>query len=42
MQFGRNIADFDKALIEPFMTFAITNRAFTRIRKYEFGMTGDY
>jgi antitoxin component YwqK of YwqJK toxin-antitoxin module len=38
MQFDEAIADFDKALtIEPFMTFAIANRAFARIRKYEFG-----
>jgi antitoxin component YwqK of YwqJK toxin-antitoxin module len=38
MQFDEAIADFDKALtFEPFMTFAIANRAFARIRKYEFG-----
>ncbi|MBC7439015.1 MAG: hypothetical protein H7250_03395 [Flavobacterium sp.] len=38
MQFDDAIADFDKALtIEPYMTFAIANRAFARIRKYEFG-----
>lgn len=38
MQFDDAISDFDKALtIEPFMTFAIANRAFARIRKYEFG-----
>lgn len=38
MQFDEAITDFDKALkIEPFMTFAIANRAFARIRKYEFG-----
>ena len=38
MQFDEAIIDFDKALtIEPFMTFAIANRAFARIRKYEFG-----
>ena len=38
MQFDDAIADFDKALtIEPYTTFAIANRAFARIRKYEFG-----
>ncbi len=38
MQFDEAIIDFDKALtLEPFMTFAIANRAFARIRKYEFG-----
>lgn len=38
MQFDEAIEDFDKALtIEPFMTFAIANRAFARIRKFEFG-----
>ena len=38
MQFDEAIADFDKALtIEPYMTFAFANRAFARIRKYEFG-----
>ncbi|MBX9887653.1 MAG: hypothetical protein K2Y30_06935 [Flavobacteriaceae bacterium] len=38
MQFDEAIVDFDKALtIEPYMTFAIANRAFARIRKYEFG-----
>jgi antitoxin component YwqK of YwqJK toxin-antitoxin module len=38
MQFDEAITDFDKALtIEPYMTFAIANRAFARIRKYEFG-----
>lgn len=38
MQFDAAIADFDKALtIEPFMSFALSNRAFARIRKYEFG-----
>jgi antitoxin component YwqK of YwqJK toxin-antitoxin module len=38
MQFDDAISDFDTALtIEPFMTFAVANRAFARIRKYEFG-----
>ena len=38
MQFDEAIIDFDKALtLEPFMTFAIANRAFARIRKHEFG-----
>jgi tetratricopeptide (TPR) repeat protein len=37
-QFDEAIADFDKALtIEPFMAFALSNRAFARIRKYQFG-----
>ena len=37
-QFDEAIADFDKALkFEPFMEFALANRAFTRIRKYQFG-----
>jgi len=37
-QFDEAIADFDKALkFEPFMEFALSNRAFARIRKYEFG-----
>ena len=37
-QFDEAIADFDKALkFEPFMSFALSNRAFTRIRKYQFG-----
>ena len=36
-QFDEAIADFDKALkFEPFMEFALTNRAFARIRKYQF------
>ncbi len=36
-QFDEAIADFDRALIfEPFMEFALTNRAFARIRKYQF------
>jgi len=36
-QFDQAIADFDKALkFEPFMPFALSNRAFTRIRKYQF------
>ena len=38
MQFDEAISDFDKAItIEPYMTFAIANRAFARIRRYEFG-----
>lgn len=38
MQFDEAIVDFDIALIlEPYLTFAIANRAFARIRKYEFG-----
>ena len=38
MLFDEAIADLDKALtLEPFMTYAIANRAFARIRKYEFG-----
>jgi len=37
-QFDEAIADFDKALkYEPFMKFALSNRAFARIRKYQFG-----
>ncbi|QBN17536.1 hypothetical protein E1750_01555 [Flavobacterium nackdongense] len=37
MQFDEAIIDFDKALtIEPFMEFALANRAFARIRKHEF------
>jgi tetratricopeptide (TPR) repeat protein len=37
-QFDEAIADFDKALqFEPFMPFALANRAFARIRKYQFG-----
>ncbi len=37
MQFDEAIADLDKALlIEPFLNFAHANRAFARIRKYEF------
>ena len=37
-QFDEAIEDFDKALkFEPFMEFALANRAFARIRKYEFG-----
>ena len=37
-QFDEAIADFDKALqIEPFMEIALGNRAFARIRKYQFG-----
>jgi antitoxin component YwqK of YwqJK toxin-antitoxin module len=42
MQFDEAIIDFDKALsIEPFMEFALANRAFARIRKYEFGGYGE-
>ena len=38
MLFDEAIADLDKALtLEPFMTYAIANRAFARIRKHEFG-----
>lgn len=37
-KFDDAIADFDKALkFEPFMEFALANRAFARIRKYQFG-----
>ena len=37
-QFDEAISDFDKALkFEPFMTYALSNRAFARIRKYQFG-----
>jgi len=37
-QFDEAIADFDKALIsEPLMEFALANRAFARIRKYQLG-----
>jgi tetratricopeptide (TPR) repeat protein len=37
-KFDEAIADFDKALrFEPFMAGALSNRAFARIRKYEFG-----
>jgi antitoxin component YwqK of YwqJK toxin-antitoxin module len=37
-EFDEAIADFDKALkYEPFMEYALTNRAFARIRKYQFG-----
>jgi tetratricopeptide (TPR) repeat protein len=36
--FDEAIANFDKALkYEPFMEFALANRAFARIRKYQFG-----
>ncbi|WP_204312701.1 tetratricopeptide repeat protein, partial [Escherichia coli] len=36
-QFDEAIADFDKALqFEPFMSYALSNRAFARIRKYQF------
>jgi len=36
--FDEAIADFDKALIsEPLMEFALANRAFARIRKYQLG-----
>jgi len=38
MQFDQAIADFDKALIlEPFMSHALANRAFARLRKYQLG-----
>jgi len=38
MQFDDAIADLDKALsIEPYMEFALANRAFARIRKHQFG-----
>ena len=38
LQFDEAIDDFDKALkLEPFMEFALANRAFARIRKYQFG-----
>ena len=38
MKFDEAVKDFDKAIeIEPYYTFAITNRAFARIRKYELG-----
>lgn len=37
MQFDQAIADFDKALhFEPYMEIALSNRAFARIRKYQF------
>lgn len=37
LRFDEAIADLDKALtIEPFMEVALTNRAFARIRKYQF------
>lgn len=37
-QFDEAIADFDQALkIEPFMEIALSNRAFARIRKFQFG-----
>lgn len=37
-QFDEAIVDLDKALsIEPFMEVALANRAFARIRKYQFG-----
>jgi tetratricopeptide (TPR) repeat protein len=37
LRFDEAIADLDKALIiEPFMEFALANRAFARIRKYQF------
>lgn len=36
--FDEAIADFDKALkFEPYMKFALANRAFARIRKFQFG-----
>ena len=37
LQFDDAIADFDKALMfEPFMEFALANRAFAKIRKHQF------
>jgi len=37
-QFDEAITDFDKALkFEPFMEYALSNRAFARIRKYQLG-----
>jgi Tfp pilus assembly protein PilF len=37
-QFDDAVSDFDRALnFEPFMVFALSNRAFTRIRKHQFG-----
>lgn len=37
LKFDAAIADLDKALtIEPYMEFALANRAFARIRKYQF------
>ncbi|NCU06042.1 MAG: tetratricopeptide repeat protein [Chitinophagaceae bacterium] len=37
-QFNEAILDFDKALVfEPYFEKALSNRAFTRIRKYQFG-----
>ena len=38
MKFDEAISDFDKSIeIEPYYDFAIANRAFARIRKYELG-----
>lgn len=38
MKFDESIKDFDKAIeIEPYYEFALANRAFARIRKYELG-----
>ncbi|MBC7557437.1 MAG: hypothetical protein H7195_10815 [Chryseobacterium sp.] len=38
MKFDEAISDFDKAIeIEPYYDFALANRAFARIRKYELG-----
>lgn len=38
LQFDEAILDFDKALVyEPYYDKALTNRAFARIRKYQFG-----
>lgn len=38
LQFDEAISDFDKALrLEPYMEFALANRAFARIRKYQLG-----
>lgn len=37
MQFDQSVTDFDKALqFEPYMEIALSNRAFARIRKYQF------
>ena len=38
LQFDEAIADFNKALnVEPFLKFALANRAFANIRKYQLG-----
>lgn len=42
-QFDEVILDFDKALrFEPYYEKALTNRAFARIRKHQFGSRGNY